>query len=229
MNDKFKLQQVIEYNKIKNYCFKRQLPYYKIEEYEKILNARYHKNSRIKKRLLWLVLNYKNIWFCTFSINNHFINKSERTKRDKIKSVLNQYDLKYILNVDYGLKGTERQHFHCICATNDDLDLDFYFKSNLGKLIERNGKIEPYFGWTYSKKFLCEKDDFVKVSKYLNKLANHCIKASTRNYRIVYNFKGYDLLFKNQHELTLHYKLDYYNLFENVPLLDKGDVNGNFF
>lgn len=216
MNDKFKLQQVIEYNKIKNYCFKRQLPYYKIEEYEKILNARYHKNSRIKKRLIWLILNFDYIWFCTFTINSNFINKSERTKRDKIKKVLKSYDFKYILNVDYGLKGTERQHFHCIVATNKNLDLNLFFQDKLSD-----------FGFSKSLPCLTNKSDFERVSKYINKLANHCIKASTRNYRIVYNFKGYDLLFKNQHELTLHYKLDYYNLFENVPLLDKGDVNGN--
>ena len=124
MNDKYFFQQVVEYNKTKNCAFRRQLPFFKIDEYEKILNARYHKNSRIKKRLLWLVLNYKYIWFCTFSINNDFINKSERTKRDCLKKYLNNYGIKYILNVDFGLKGTERQHYHCICATNENIDLD---------------------------------------------------------------------------------------------------------
>lgn len=57
------------------------------------------------------------VWFCTFTFDNYYIDKSDRTKRDLIKRVLNSHDFIYILNIDYG-KTTEREHYHCILGTN---------------------------------------------------------------------------------------------------------------
>ena len=84
------LNKVIEYNKNNGSYFEV------IPEYEKILNARYHKTSRIKQRLVYLLSRYNYIWFCTFTFDNYYIEKSERTKRDLIKSALNAYDFQSV-------------------------------------------------------------------------------------------------------------------------------------
>lgn len=193
------LNKLIEYNKNKFDSFIYGSYFEKIPEYEKMLNARYHKTSRIKQRLVYLLSRYDYIWFCTFTFTNKYINKSERTKRDLIKSVLNTNDFKYILNIDYG-KQEMREHFHCIVATNCNLDIHKYFQDN-------------YKGG-FSKSIQCKNGftDLTRLSKYIDKLVNHCIKSTTNKQRIVYNFKGYDMLSPSSYDRRLAYLIDYYSL-----------------
>lgn len=195
------LTKVITYNKQKFYAFKNNLPFTLNLEYEKILKARYQKASRIRKRLVYLLSRYKNIWFITFTFNNNYINKCDRTKRDLIKMVLNTHDFKYMLNIDYGKKN-EREHYHCILATNLDLDVNQF--------------IQFYYEGGFSLSIQCKNgyDDFKRLSKYLNKLTNHCIKATTKRQRILYNFKGYDLLYPTSSERRIAYINDFSSLFE---------------
>lgn len=206
------LTKVIEYNHNRYLAFKNQLPFNINKDYEKILNARYQKSHRIKRKLIYLLSRYKYIWFCTFTFDNYYINKCDRTKRDLIKSVLKTHDFKFILNIDYG-KTTEREHYHCILATDLDLDVNQF--------------IQSYYP-CFSKSIPCKIgiDDFKRLSKYINKLTNHCIKATTKRQRIVYNFKGYPLLYPTYREQSNAYFIDYLRLFENVSLLDKADITG---
>lgn len=214
------MSDVIAYNKKRYNAFKTGEEFIKNIDFEKILNARYQKISRIKKRLLYLIVRHKYIWFCTFTFSNKYINKCERTKRDLIKSVLNNNDFKYILNIDYG-KNTQRQHFHCILATNENIDINKLFQ-------------DTYIGG-FSCSILCKNglEDFKRLSKYINKLVNHCLKATTNRQRLLYNFKGYDVISSNTHDVTLMYKIEYDELFNNgfynykdVSLLDKADITG---
>lgn len=208
------LNNLITYNKNRYMSFKNNLPFKINEEYERLLNARIQKVGRIKKRLLYLLMRYDYIWFCTFTFNENYINKCERTKRDLIKDVLNKYDFKYILNIDYG-KQTQRQHFHCILATNFDLDINKLFQDN--------------YNGGFSLSIQCKKglNDFKRLTKYIDKLVNHCIKATTNKQRLVYNFKGYDLFCPDSRTKTIAYNLEY-DHFKSVTLLDKGDTTGNF-
>lgn len=207
------LTKVIDYNHKRYLAFKNNLPFTDNKEYEKILNARYQKVSRIKKRLLYLFCRYQYIWFCTFTFKDDYINKCDRTKRDLIKSVINTHDFKYILNIDYG-KTTEREHYHCIIATNINFDVNQYFQNFY------NG------GWSLSIQCKNGINDFHRLTKYINKLTNHCIKATTKRQRLVYNFKGYDKFCPTSRDVSIAYDIDYYNLFENVSLLDKADISG---
>ncbi len=208
------LNDLISYNKNRYLSFKNNLPFEINKDFEKLLNARIQKVGRIKKRLLYLLMRYENIWFCTFTFNNDYINKCERTKRDLIKSVLNKYDFKYILNIDYG-KQTQRQHFHCILATNFDLDINKLFQQN--------------YNGGYSLSIQCKKglNDFKRLTKYIDKLVNHCIKTTTNKQRLVYNFKGYDFFCPDSRSKTIAYNLEF-DKFKSVTLLDKGDTTGNF-
>lgn len=197
------LSDVIDYNKKRFYSFKEGLSYKRNPEFERILNSRIQKVGRIKRRLLYLLLRYENIWFCTFTFSDKFINKSERTKRDLIKKYLNSHDFKYILNIDYG-KQTMRQHFHCILATDIDMDVNQYFQSNYP---------------CHSLSIQCKKgiNDLTRLTKYIDKLVNHCIKSTTNRQRLVYNFKGYNQFCPTCHDVTLTYKLEY-EIFKNVTL-----------
>ena len=203
MEDIELLTKVIEYNKSRYNAFKNGIILEPNIEYERILSARYMKVSRVKKRLVYLLYNFRYIWFCTFTFDDYYIDKCDRTKKDLIKKCINKFDFKYILNVDYGKK-TERQHYHCIIATNYNLDLDKYLK-------------EHYM--CFSSALLCNTDitDLKRLTKYINKLSNHCVKASTKRERIIYNFKGFDLINPTCKDSTFAYHKALEYLFD-LPL-----------
>ena len=213
------LTEIIDYNH-RRYIANLNGEYFATNpEYEKYLKARYSKVSRIKKRLIYLLTRYDYIWFCTFTFSDKYINKSDRTKRDLIKQVINTHDFKFILNIDYGKK-TEREHYHCIIATDINFDVNQYFQSHYP---------------CYCLAIPCKKGkkDFVRLSKYINKLTNHCIKATTKKQRLLYNFKGYDNFCPTQRDVNLFYILDKIKFFSsdedslrNVGLLDKAHITG---
>lgn len=199
------------YNELLQYNHERYLAHlngvnfdYNID-FERVLSARYMKVSRIKKRLVWLLSRYRYVWFCTFTFDDYYINKCDRTKRDLIKHCLSKYDFKYILNIDYG-KTTEREHYHCILATNWSININDFLKLSY-----------PCF----SNAKLCRVsiDDLKRLSKYINKLTNHCIKATTKRQRIVYNFNGYDgFPDLSEHDKWIMYQRDM------LALLDKANI-----
>lgn len=200
------LEKIKIYNQNRKFAFNNGIVFDYDKDIERILCARYMKVSRVKKRLVYLFSRYNYLWFCTFTFNDNLLNKCERTKRDTIKLVLNNLDFKYILNVDYGTK-TERQHFHCVVATNFDLDLNLFIK-----------KYYPCF--CLAQKIDLNEKSVSCVSKYINKLTNHSIKESTKKQRIVYNFSGYKGLFPTSQEQKIAFLKDY------VSLLDKANING---
>lgn len=195
------LAKVINYNQNKYNCFKRNIDFDINEDYERVLKARYNKVSRIKRRFVYLLTRYDYIWFCTFTFDNHYIDKTTRTKRDLIKNVLYTHDFKFILNVDYG-KTTEREHYHCIIGTNIDFDVNQFLQDEY-----------PCFCLAIN----CKKgeNDLKRLVKYINKLTNHCIKATTKKQRMLYNFKGYDDFCPTSRDVSIIYDLDYAKLFES--------------
>lgn len=191
--------EVIKYNQYLRQCFTTNTPIrLQNKEYDRILNARYNKISRIKRRFVFLISRYKFIYFCTFTFDDKLIKKCDRTKRDLIKASLNSFDsdIKFILNVDYGTK-TEREHYHCLVGTNKSSSLRQHLKN-------------VYPCRTGVEFVPCSVSDIKRLSKYINKLSNHCLKDSTKGKRIYFNFKGYDV-FKPPLN-RYHYILDSYNL-----------------
>lgn len=193
------LSDVIKYNHDKYISFINEIPFEINKEFEKVLTARYQKVGRIKKRLVYLLSRCDYVWFCTFTFDNYYINKSDRTKRDLIKSIIKTHDFKFILNIDYG-KTTEREHYHCIIGSNINFDVNQYMQENYP---------------CYCLAIQCKKgrEDFSRLSKYINKLTNHCIKATTKRQRILYNFRGYDNYCPDSYTKFIAYFMDYCNLF----------------
>lgn len=201
MLDEELLNNVIEYNKKRRFDKELELSDKKMHS---IINARYNKCSRIKRRLVHLLNHRQFIWFITFTFDDNYINKCDRTKRDLIKSCLNTSDFMYILNVDYGKK-TEREHYHCILGTDLELDLDTILKS-------------CYPCFVYAEMCRTSDNDLKRLTKYINKLSNHCIKDSTLNKRIYFSFR------------LPYSKLDSYSqriiYYRELALLDKANVFG---
>lgn len=179
MIDENFLNEIVNYNRKRKESFKNGLQFEEDIEIERKLKARYNKVSRIKQHFIYMVMNKKNLYFLTFTFDDKYIKKCDRTKKDLIKNLLIEIDFNsyIILNVDYGSQ-TERQHYHCIYGTNKDLNL----KSILDKYY-------PCF--SYTEKIRLDNSSINKISKYINKLSNHAIKDSTKGSRIYFNFKGY--------------------------------------
>ena len=131
MIDEFLLNDLIEYNHFRYYCFKNNIDYDKNLDIERKLNAHYQKVSRTKKRFIYLLCRFKNIYFITFTFNDKLLNKCDRVKKDCIKECLNSFssDIHFILNRDYG-KLNDREHYHCLVATNSDQDILKHTKNN---------------------------------------------------------------------------------------------------
>lgn len=190
MFDKEILRGLVKYNKFKKFCFDNYIDIEYNQFYEMKLKARYNKSSRIKKRILYLLVHYNYVYFCTFTFNDKYINCCDKTKRNLIKKSLNSFssDIKYILNVDYG-DLNERQHYHGIIATN-----------NSSNLKDHLSFVYPSFSWT--ERIVTDKKSISKLSKYVNKLSNHCIKSSTHNSRVIFNFKGFEGISPSSYEST---------------------------
>lgn len=178
--DKLLMAKVIDYNKYRRYCFNNQIKFEQNLEYERILKARYMKIGRIKKRFLYLFCRYEYLYFVTFTFDDKNLKKSDRFKKDMIKNSLYNFDddIKYILNVDYS-PVDDREHYHGIVATNCSCNFINYL-------------MLAYPNIAYTELIRLDKKSLIKVSKYINKLSNHAVKACTKNKRVLYNFKGYD-------------------------------------
>ena len=80
----------------------------KVDDYFKIVNSYYSKQSRIKKRIMQM----QEPFFLTLTINDNFNQFSQHWKR-RLKDFLNNFP-SYVANFDKGLHGTERLHFHAV-------------------------------------------------------------------------------------------------------------------
>ena len=83
---------IIEYNKKRRNSFFNGENFDENKDYERILKARYNKVSRIKQHFIYMIMKKKNIYFLTFTFDDKYINKCDRTKKDLIKKLLNEID-----------------------------------------------------------------------------------------------------------------------------------------
>lgn len=195
------LSELISYRKLRGLFFRLGLEFEKNDYYEPYLNARWCKCSRIKKHFIYLITYRRYVYFLTFTFDNDTINKCDRTKRDLIKNCIKDFDSNslYILNVDYGSQ-TEREHYHCLLGTDSPMNLKTFLELSYPCISK-------------TKYCSLETDSISKLSKYINKLSNHAAKDSTRQKRVVYNFRGYDSYDKTiRKDLWEQFVFDRYNL-----------------
>lgn len=196
MLDEELLMKLKDYNSERYFFNNNDMNFEINKDYERILKARYNKISRIKQHFIWLYHNRKNLYFITFTFDEQYIKKCDRTRKDLIKNSLTSFDENglIILNIDYG-KQNERLHYHCVFGTDSDLNL-----KNFLDLF--------YPCFTYTEAIRQDCNSIKKISKYINKLSNHAVKDSTKNSRIFFNFKGYGPFHKDCPEVRIRYLED---------------------
>ena len=136
-----------------------------LKECDRILHANYERTKRLKNRIAKLL--ESPCLFLTFTFNDKILlNTSSKTRRVYVRNFLEPLGA-YVANVDFGAENG-REHYHAILQTDEKIDYTAWTKGAL------NGE-------------RIRKPNSVKLSKYISKLVNHAIKATTKQCRIIYS------------------------------------------
>lgn len=180
-------------------------------EFKCVINEkqrRKNKRNRTKKKYIELIkirnaIKVKStIVFGTITLDNENLSMKENTYIRKIHSWLKSHFIYSILNKDYG-STTEREHYHFIGLTTEDLE-DTGIKSRKGnklyKLVDKDYKLghEPVL-----EIINLTEDDVDSTINYLLKLNNHSNKIGTKSrVRIIKNDKGKYIILMNSFEAS---------------------------
>lgn len=129
----------------------------------KLLNSMRMKNKRLRQRIDLMLTCSSNVCFCTFTLNEQYINYSKTTLEIYLKRILKDNCPIYIANADYGSQN-ERLHFHAVAIVNDIQKLKNDWK----------------FGFSDIQVVCARENCEIKMAKYVSKLTNHALKDSTR-------------------------------------------------
>ena len=154
-------------------------------------NKRYRTKNKFLElyRISYVVPNPK-IVFGTITLNDHYLGLKENTYIRNIHEWLKRHFVYSILNKDFGSK-TEREHYHFIGLTTEDLEAK-NVKSKTGYQVYELKNKDYKMGFEPT---LCLFDlninDIEKTIQYLLKLNNHSNKLSTKNrVRIIKNYQA---------------------------------------
>lgn len=174
------ITEALETNEILIESYLEELEQYtqeEIQEAERVNNASYHRVKRLKDRVLTM-LKDTNCIFLTLTFRDDVLaNTSEETRKKYIKRFLKEQCSCYIANIDYGSKNG-REHYHAVVIPiNDQIDGSFYF--------EHYGSID--FERIRNKGSDDNEATSKRLAKYVAKLTNHAIKATTQQCRVIYS------------------------------------------
>ncbi len=128
----------------------------------KLLNqGRARKSKNIKERITYMLEEYKQAYFITFTFNDStLLNTNALTRRRYVIRALKNSSNDYLANIDFGADNG-REHYH---AVSTQPLLQEHWSYGFIKCIRiGHSESEP-----------------AKVGKYITKLNNHALKRSTR-------------------------------------------------
>lgn len=132
--------------------------------------SRFQKSKRVKIRIENMINKYDDLKFITLTFKPEILeNTTKKTRHEYIRRFLKENCYSYLANIDYGTQN-EREHYHAIAVLNKPKELINY----------------PY-GFKNIKTINLNSLDITKISKYITKLKNHCLKVSTKNERLIYS------------------------------------------
>lgn len=138
------------------------------KECERINHAHFKRVKRLKDRVTIMITNGDCI-FLTLTFTDESLQKTQESYRRKaVQRFLNKLNCSYIANKDFGKK-KGREHYHAL------VQIDFVNYS-MWKLGAINGQ-----------KIRNNTDDVKRIAKYIAKLTNHAIKATTKRSVIMYS------------------------------------------
>lgn len=164
-------------------------------------NKRYRTKNKFLDlyRISFYVKNPK-IVFGTITLNDYYLSLKEDTYIRNIHEWLKRHFIYSILNKDFGTK-TEREHYHFIAITNEELESK-NVKSKTGYLVHELVNKDYKMGFEPT---LCLVDlninDIEKTISYLLKLNNHSNKIGTKNrIRVIKNTQADIIMLLNNLE-----------------------------
>lgn len=141
-------------------CVKIDIYDYDIELLQKYSRNHYDRNTRLKKKINRLLIEFEEPIFITLTFTNDALEKtSEDTRRRYVARFLKSQGVKYVANIDYG-KINGREHYHAVAS----------------------GKINP-LEWSYGACNVVkirQNSDPLALAKYVNKLVNHAKKIENK-------------------------------------------------
>lgn len=138
----------------------------------RINNARYHRISRLRKRVESIINYNGNSFFLTLTFTNKSLSSiNEKNRRRYVHYYLKSISNNYVANIDYG-KRNHREHYHAVVQCD-------YIDSKLWK----------YGNLDFEQINVFDLESSDKLSKYVSKLSNHAIKETNKRSVLIYSRK----------------------------------------
>lgn len=140
-----------------------------ILEARRILNANYHRVSRLRSRVENILLNNEKSFFLTLTFTNKTLKSTNSlTRRRYVTRFLRSIsDSQYVANIDFGAKNG-REHYHAVVGCD-------FINSSLWE-----------YGHLDFEPIIVNEKSIDKVSLYVSKLTNHAIKQTTKRSSLLY-------------------------------------------
>lgn len=137
-------------------------------EAERINLAYYARVKRLKDRISTM-LREGRCYFLTLTFTDDTLNRvSAKTRRRYVTYFLKSLSDTYVANIDFGSENG-REHYHAVVLA-DVVDMSAW----------------DCFGFSKAQKIASE-DDYAPLAKYISKLTNHAVKATTNGCRAIYS------------------------------------------
>lgn len=137
-------------------------------EAEKINLAFYARVKRLKDRIADMLCEGR-CYFLTLTFTDEVLAKtSPQTRRKYVTLFLKSISDTYCANIDFGSQNG-REHYHAVVKA-DTVDMSQW----------------DIYGFSNAKKIASE-DDYTPIAKYVSKLTNHAVKATTKGSRAIYS------------------------------------------
>ena len=140
-------------------------------ELQRISNADYERNKRLHHRITEILAVGENPCFVTFTFNDEaFARLNPDSRRQAVRRYLNAHCSISVANIDFGEKNG-REHYHAGCDCHPT----------------STGDSELHNGFISVQQIRLKDATPVRLSKYISKLTNHGIKATTRRQVLIYS------------------------------------------
>ena len=144
--------------------------FFSIIESLRINNSRYHRISRLRKRISDIIYTNKTSFFLTLTFTNKSLDHTKPNVRRKyVQQFLKSISNNYVANIDFGERN-HREHYHAVVQC-DHIDSKLWSYGVLNfEIINNSSELSSDL-----------------LSKYISKLVNHAIKETTKRNHLIYS------------------------------------------
>lgn len=154
---------------------------------EQLYNNNRSRCARLRKKIEKMTC-CGHCYFFTFTFRDSvFESTNSQTRRDYVRRFLDYNGFVFCANIDFGGQNG-REHYHAIACCENPIREN---PSNHNRFILCDLADSWYnsFGFCNIQKVSVNDSSCKALSKYINKLANHSLKDSTQEHRLIYSRK----------------------------------------